>query len=232
MEKYLEKTGLNLDEAAIRGAGLVLRSRFAEPAAGKWTVEQLYRYPVPKLGEGGSCSLVDELEPVPFDIAPLLGGENVAMTRQLLQLQAWLDATLALVPADWLGFYLRVTVNRQPALLKLAYRGLPSRAVFPLTEEFAVLSNNSKVGRNAQAVVINDVAAWVQSGQPYYECDPKVKSEVCLPVLGERGEVLGILDAESAQAGFFSQDKQAVLVALARILAVPMREMNEVLSGL
>jgi hypothetical protein len=48
-------------------------------------------------------------------------------------------------------------------------------------------------------VLIDDVAAWRAEGGGYYECDPKVKSEVCLPIVDEHDRVLGILDAESSQ---------------------------------
>ena len=83
---------------------------------------------------------------------------------------------------------------------------MPSRAEFPLTEAFAEYSNNSRVGLTGWAVLIEDVKAWRAEGGGYYECDPKVMSEVCLPVQGQDDNVLGILDAEASSAGFFTPE--------------------------
>ena len=45
--------------------------------------DALYRYEVPLISEDGSCSLIDELDPAPYDLARILGGENEANTRKL-----------------------------------------------------------------------------------------------------------------------------------------------------
>lgn len=50
-------------------------------------------------------------------------------------------------------------------LLKEAYRGAASRAIFPLTAEFAEQSNNSWVALNAKAKLVADVSAYEG---PYY----------------------------------------------------------------
>ncbi|VEB42391.1 Uncharacterised protein [Chromobacterium violaceum] len=55
-------------------------------------------------------------------------------------------------------------------------------------------------------------------GGGYYECDPKVKSEICLPVLHSDDNVLGIIDAESFAAGHFTPERQVWLAALAIVL--------------
>lgn len=217
MTDYLQQAGLALSATQLSAAQQALAAALTVPTAADYP--DLYRYPVPKLGEGGSCSLIDELEAEPWDIAPQFGGESLPLAQQLLALQALLDAVLAQVPADWLGVYCQVPGAAADVLLKLAYRGLPSRAEFPLTEAFAVASNNSKVGRSGRGVVIDDVRQWQSEGGAYYECDPKVRSEVCLPVFDAAGEVIGILDAESAQPGFFHAGHQATLAALACALA-------------
>lgn len=217
MTDYLQQAGLELSTAQLAAAQQALATALTVPAAADYP--DLYRYPVPKLGKGGSCSLIDELEAEPWDIAPQFGGASPPLAQQLLALQALLDAVLAQVPADWLGVYCRVPGAEADVLLKLAYRGLPSRAEFPLTEAFAAASNNSKVGRSGRGVVIDDVRQWQSEGGAYYECDPKVRSEVCLPVFDAAGEVIGILDAESAQPGFFHAGHQATLAALACALS-------------
>ncbi len=43
----------------------------------------------------------------------------------------------------------------RPCLVKEAYVGEPSRAYFPLTEEFALTSNNSTAALRQHAIVIN-----------------------------------------------------------------------------
>src|SRR5688572_11201557 len=45
--------------------------------------DSLYRYPVPMLTEDGSCSIVDKLAPVSYDLAPILGGRSEQTTRRL-----------------------------------------------------------------------------------------------------------------------------------------------------
>ena len=217
MTDYLQQAGLALSAAQLAAAQQALSVALAAMPATDYP--DLYRYPVPKLGEGGSCSLVDELEAEPWDIAPQFGGESPRLAQRLLALQALLDAVLVQMPADWLGVYYRLPRLEADVLLKLAYRGLPSRAEFPLSEAFAAASNNSKVGRSGRGVVIDDVRQWQSEGGAYYECDPKVRSEVCLPVFDAAGEVIGILDAESAQPGFFHAGHQAMLAALACALS-------------
>lgn len=215
---YLEQAGLELSAASLQQAVAVLETALAQPAAPR-SEDALFSYRVPRLGEGGSCSLVDELEEAPYELSPWLGGRSAEAAGKLRQLDALLQATLRLVPADWLGVYCRFERDGEPRLVKLAYRGLPSRAEFPLTEAFAQFSNNSRVGLSGKGAVIADVGAWRQAGGAYYECDPKVRSEVCLPVFDEAGAVIGILDAESAQPGFFHAEHQATLAALACALS-------------
>lgn len=219
MNHYLQRAALALPiTSCLQAQAELAAQRAAQPAA---VYPELYRYPVPKLGEGGACSLFDELADAPWDIAPALGGACAATDALLTGLQTLLDAVLALMPADWLGVYCRLPGADDDVLLKMAYRGLPSRAEFPLSADFALGSNNSRVGRSGQAVVIDDVRQWQQQGGAYYECDPKVRSEVCLPVLDGEGRVIGILDAEAATPGFFSERYQALLAALACALEAP-----------
>ena len=218
-QAYLDAVGLSLPASTLALA--LDRLTAALPGLPRSAPADLYRYPVPKLGEGGSCSLVDEMDDTPYSVAGWLGGESAAAAAVLTQLQALVEATLQAAPADWLGVYCRFEQDGLPRLVKLAYRGLPSRGEFPLTEDFALFSNNSRVGLSGRAAIVADVAAWQAAGGAYYECDPKVQSEVCLPVLGADGRVVGILDAEDARPGFFGEAEQAALAALALALSAP-----------
>lgn len=223
LDDYATQQGLRLDPAALQTAVATLQSVW--DAAKPLATENLFRYPVPKLSADGACSLVEELADEPYDLAPWFGGESHAARVCLAGFHALVEAVNHEVEADWLGIYRKVGAGENACLLKLAYRGLPSRAEFPLTEAFAASSNNSRVGLTGKGALINDVAAWRSAGGSYYECDPKVRSEVCLPVIDASGQVLGILDAESSQKDFFDAKRQTWLAALAIVLATVFAEM-------
>ena len=110
-----------------------------------------------------------------------------------------------------------------PVLVKLAYVGRPSRAEFPLTQEFAERSTNSTVGLTGRATVIDDVARHVEAGGGFYVCDDGVQSEACVPILDAQRNVIGIVDAEANPKGFFGAERLAVVaaVAIAAAAALP-----------
>lgn len=176
----------------------------------------LYAYPVPMLSEDGTCSMLDELAPVPYDLAGILGGRSERSTRRLALLERLVERAQETTGSDWLGIYQR-RVNRAglPVLVKLAYVGRPSRAEFPLTPEFAAGSTNSTVGLTGRALVIDDVRRHVESGGGFYVCDGDVRSEACLPILDERGAAAGIVDAEAKPRSFYTPARLASLAALA-----------------
>jgi L-methionine (R)-S-oxide reductase len=122
--------------------------------------------------------------------------------------------------ADWVGVYQRRT---NPAgvevLVKVAYVGRPSRAEFPLTQEFARRSTNSTVGLTGRATVIDDVGKHVEAGGGFYVCDDGVQSEACVPILDEKRQVVGIVDAEAMPRGFFGAERLPVIAALAIVAA-------------
>ena len=92
-----------------------------------------------------------------------------------------------------------------PALIKLAYVGEPSRAVFPLTSDFEKLSGNTRTALQSRVHVIHDTQA--RSGDtPYYECSGRVRSECCVPILSRDGKCVGIIDAESWKVGVADND--------------------------
>jgi putative methionine-R-sulfoxide reductase with GAF domain len=180
----------------------------------------LYSYSVPMLTEDGSCSIVDQLAPVPYDLAAILGGRSDQTTRRLALLERLVERVQETTGSDWVGVYQkRVNPAGIPVLVKLAYVGLPSRAEFPLTREFAERSTNSTVGLTGRATVIEDVSKHVEAGGGFYVCDEGIQSEACVPILDDARQVIGIIDAEAKPRGFFGAERLAVLAALA--LAAP-----------
>ena len=176
----------------------------------------LYAYPVPMMTEDGACSVVDEMAPVPYDLAPILGGRSEQTTRRLALLERLVERAQETTGSDWVGIYQkRVNPAGVPVLVKLAYVGRASRAEFPLTSAFAQRSTNSTVGLTGRSTVIDDVAKHVEAGGGFYVCDDGVQSEACVPILDSARQVAGIVDAEAKARGFFGGERLAVLAALA-----------------
>ncbi|TDR71446.1 GAF domain-containing protein [Paludibacterium purpuratum] len=220
LKAYLREQSLELDQTEVQVAAITLASVLM--AQKPIPARDLFRFPVPVLGENGACSLVDELSDEPYDLSVWFGGDTDEARAALAELVALIDSTNRQIGADWLGIYVVRGEGESARLVKMAYHGRPSRAEFPLTEAFADVSNNSRVGLSGWGVVIEDVAEWRALGGSYYQCDPTVRSEVCLPVLDDTGRVLGIIDAEASERGFFDPARQAWLVALAVVLAKPL----------
>jgi putative methionine-R-sulfoxide reductase with GAF domain len=182
--------------------------------------DSLYRYPVPMMTEDGTCSVVDQMAPVPYDLAPILGGRTEQATRRLALLERLVERTQETTGADWVGIYQRRTRPQGDAVLvKVAYVGRPSRAEFPLTREFAARSTNSTVGLTGHATVIDDVSKHVEAGGGFYVCDDGVQSEACVPILDDARQVVGIVDAEAKPASFFDAQRLGVVAALALVAA-------------
>jgi putative methionine-R-sulfoxide reductase with GAF domain len=128
-----------------------------------------------------------------------------------MTLSALVETCMDAIRVDWLGVY----QSRGDSLVKLAYRGAPSRAEFPLTAEFAKKSNNVTVALFGKPVVIGDVRAHAAAGGAYYECAPTVRSEACLPILSNEGRVVGIIDAEHSVEQTFDAERLAFMSVLA-----------------
>ena len=191
--------------------------------------EQTWHYPVPKLGEGGTCSLFGELDEKPFDLSQVLTQREQALVTKFQSIVDWVKVKTGV---DWFGIYLkRETADGQRVLTKCSYFGAPSRAEFPVTEEFAQISNNSKVALTGEERVIHDVDAFRSQGGEYYTCDPKVKSELCWPILTAdaddkntyapytQGKILGIIDAECFKTHCFDEQTQAIFRAVCQLLS-------------
>lgn len=239
VQNYLEKSGL-LSQLSLPMADFAartayhlqqLRSYLAASAVAATTAEAVtdvavsessvtWQYAVPELGEGGACSLFGVLADTPYDLTAILGGKTAANQQALLALKHITTYYREQAKVAWFGIYqARDNVQGQPVLVKLSYFGAPSRAEFPLTAQFAQISNNSTVGLSGQARVINDVAAYLQQGGEYYTCDPKVQAEACLPLFDQSGRIVGIVDAEDFTKQVFTPEAMALLVAVC--LAIP-----------
>lgn len=180
--------------------------------------DSLYTYTVPVLTEDGTCSVVDQLAPVPYDLTGILNGRSEQTTRRLALMERLVERVQETTGAEWVGIYQRRrNATGQEVLVKLAYVGRPSRAEFPLTPEFAERSTNSTVGLTGRSTVIDDVHKHVEAGGGFYVCDDGIQSEACVPILDESREVAGIVDAEAKPRGFFGAERLAVVAALALV---------------
>ena len=219
---YLRLAGLESllgREAGVERAVRDLMEAMGEKVAVD-DVDSLYTYRVLMLSADGTCSVVDEMAPVPYDLGPILGGRSDTATRRLALLERLVERAQETTGADWIGIYQRrVNSAGVAVLVKLAYVGQPSRAEFPLTTEFAERSTNSTVGLTGRATVIDDVAKHVAAGGGFYVCDDGVQAEACVPILDEGRQVAGIVDAEAKPRGFFGGERLAVVAALAIVAA-------------
>jgi len=130
------------------------------------------------------------------------------------------------IACEWFGVYRVIDqpnfLNYHPTdgfsvLVKEAYIGDYSRPDFPLNEPFAKHSSNSTVAMSGKVRVIHDVYGITTTPQveekkdhdePYYVCDTRVESELCIPVWSRDGSrVIGIVDAEAWKTHFFSSSQ-------------------------
>lgn len=223
LDKYLINIGL---EEFVKDITDVSLNNFVSEAFvksrgnfSKEEIEKLYVFDVPKVGPDGSCSITSEKEDKPYNLAETFGLKwdieklkNNPQTLRLWHLKQVILKLQDLIKADWLGVYRKIKKqNGEEVLLKEACDGLFSRVEFPLTKEFASHSNNSTVGLTGKAVVFQDIEEYQG---PYYQCDVKVQSEFCVPILNENNEVIGIMDAESFKKGYMTPE---ILLQIAKV---------------
>ncbi len=172
-------------------------------------IMELYTYFIPKLTPDGSCSITEELQGLPYNLAETFGLsydcktlQTHSQTVRLWHLKNIVRNLYKQTQVDWLGIY-RKTKNKkgQEILLKESYIGSPSRPEFPLTKKFARYSNNSTVGLTGKAIIVENVTTYAG---PYYKCDGKVRSEFCLPIINTDNQIIGIIDAESFKENYFT----------------------------
>ncbi len=184
------------------------------------TDDELLRYKVPELTPDGACSIFEDLAEEPYDLTRVVGELTPEIRTLLVKLHQVVNYVVSQSDVEWFGIYRGFAVdNEDPVLAKLAYFGVPSRAEFPLTEDFMSRSNNVNVAFTGKARVINDIQQYVLDGGEYYTCDPKVESEVCLPIFDYQGNSIGIIDAEAFSKDFFNGNEQALMVAVCMYLS-------------
>ncbi|KZN48001.1 GAF domain-containing protein [Pseudoalteromonas luteoviolacea] len=204
---YLDKTQTTLDPALVKSKITILTEHLSTQHA-----QPVWSYKIPELGEGGSCSLFGHLQEAPFLLNDYID-DSEENDASLSKLQAIVEFVHNQTGVDWFGIYQARPIEEEQQLLKLAYQGAPSRPLFPINEQFAGTSNNIQTVMSARSRIINDIPAYIAQGGEYYTCDPKVQSEVCLPLLDENFECVGIIDAEAFSKDFFTADNLSVLVA-------------------
>lgn len=174
------------------------------------SIEDITSYKVPIICDEGECISSEDFGL--FHYEPFLPYSlTEETTKILLEMDQWMETLHQIEGIDWCGVYLAIPAQEEneldhPALLKLAYRGAMSRALFPITEEFAKGSNNSTVALSGKTIVVNSVESYVDNGGAYYTCDQRVCSEYCAPFFGENGRVIGIIDVESFTESTFAND--------------------------
>lgn len=215
-EDYLKQIGLEnlLEEIEKTKLNDFVSEAFSKNKSGftENEISDLYTYKVPKLTPDGSCSIVDELSPLPYNLSEIYKLpfevqtlENHKQTIYLWKLKYIIEKLQAKTGVDWLGIYKKIkNAKRNLVLVKESYYGVPSRAEFPLTKKFAKKSNNSTVGLTGKSVLINDVRKHTGA---YYNCDTKVNSEFCIPIINKKNEVVGIIDAEAFPANFYNNER-------------------------
>lgn len=103
---------------------------------------------------------------------------------------------------DWTGFY-RVTT---PELLKIGpYQGGHGCLVIPFARGVC-----GAAARTGEAQLIADVDAF----PGHIACASSTRSELVLPVFGEGGKLLGVLDIDSNQPDAFRQEDADALTEI------------------
>lgn len=101
---------------------------------------------------------------------------------------------------SWIGFYIK-TPGREEMRLG------PCRDK-PACSPIGLHGVCGRCWRERRAVVVRDVA---DLGSAYIACDPHDRSECVVPLFDARGEVWGVLDADSRQPGRFTDDDVRLL---------------------
>jgi GAF domain-containing protein len=69
--------------------------------------------------------------------------------------------------------------------------------------------------RSKQSVRVDDVHTF----PGHIACDSASRSELVVPLINKNGDVLGVLDVDSAQRGRFAEDDQHLLERAAKIIS-------------
>ena len=107
---------------------------------------------------------------------------------------------------DWVGFY-RVV---EPGLLKIGpYQGRHGCLVIPFARGVC-----GAAARDQKIMIVNDVEKF----DGHIACSDSTQSELVVPCFGRDGELLGVLDIDSDQPAFFTNQDANDLDQLMRKL--------------
>lgn len=190
-------------------------------------ISDLYKFHVPLVLSEDGLVCARELDPKKFDLGLEIYGIpddstvrlHHPMTARLQSLRRSLIQLQERVGADWIGIYRKMRgvgpQKEEETLVKECYLGAPSRVFFPIRPMLAY-STNARVASHRKTHVIDNTAA----AEAYYQCDARVLSECCVPVIDKSGDLLGIVDAESFQKYYFHPERVHTLETFAQELAV------------
>jgi putative methionine-R-sulfoxide reductase with GAF domain len=172
-------------------------------SGGRYNLRSLFEYKVPVSSPEGTCSSSGIMAKIPFNLAvnvyhlfdsypafyQAFDGVDVPsslqdhqLTRRIVVLNNIVRKIHEVTSAEWIGIYRMVLADGVPTLVKEAYYGEPSRALFPVTSQFATNSTNSFVGLHGRIRHIPSIRSK-SNAVGYYECSTKVQSELCVPIL-------------------------------------------------
>jgi putative methionine-R-sulfoxide reductase with GAF domain len=95
---------------------------------------------------------------------------------------------------SWIGFYDKVPDADEMVLV--------CREPKPACSPIGLHGMCGEGWKQRRSIVIPNVKAL---GENYIACDPKDQSELVVPVIDERGECMGVLDADSYDVGAFDE---------------------------
>ena len=115
-----------------------------------------------------------------------------------------------------------VLLPEQAGLLRLSQQGQPVEALLKLDEEAEAAYLPSRTANRGWLNLVEDTVRWLEAGEISGEHHARNGSQMSLPVCLENGRVLGVIQVEAAQKNGFDETAQALWVALALALAVPL----------
>jgi len=107
----------------------------------------------------------------------------------------------------WVGFYFP-----KEGFLQLG----PSEGP-PACAQIAYTGVCGKCALSGKTIIVPNVHEF----PGHIVCDPKSKSEIAVPVFGEKGEVMAVLDVDSDEYGSFDEKDEEWLVRIAKALTSP-----------
>lgn len=209
--EYCSRVGLDVPTRSVEAARAQLLNalddaKLASLPSTPNSLAKLYQFKVPALGPNDAEGL--------YDLAEVLKGRSLTSTTRLMTLDVLVAYCEESLEASRVGVYQARETQRGSALVKLAGRGVPSRAELPLTDEFAAKNQQSAAALSGRAKVVNDLPAWFVARGESPMGDPALKAEACLPVLSEKG-VIGLVDAAHVTTQWFTPQRLALFIALA-----------------